>query len=124
LISVEDFDLWLRVAKITEKFSYIPKSLGAYWMDCDNISMASEKLVRRVKSIYNKHLASLSDADKAQAEMIMSYLIGRTKQKLGLTREAVGFFKKSIKSKNLKYKLRSLFLLITSGFKLFFRISA
>src|SRR3989338_2216295 len=42
LISVEDFDLWLRVATITEKFSYIPKSLGAYWMDCDNISMASE----------------------------------------------------------------------------------
>lgn len=31
LITAEDFDLWLRLAKVSEKFKMIPKTLGYYW---------------------------------------------------------------------------------------------
>jgi glycosyltransferase involved in cell wall biosynthesis len=32
LITFEDFDCWLKIAKITKKFLYLPESLGAYSM--------------------------------------------------------------------------------------------
>ena len=112
MICVEDFDLWLKVARLTEKFFYLPKSLGAYWMDTGNVSEASEKIFERLKFVYEKHLPSLNNRDKQQSETIMSYLLGRTKQKLGIFDQASIFFKVALRSKNLKIKFYSLCWLI------------
>ncbi|HDY87037.1 MAG TPA: glycosyltransferase, partial [bacterium] len=30
--AAEDFDLWLKISRVTDRFLYIPKSLGAYWI--------------------------------------------------------------------------------------------
>ncbi len=38
LVAIEDFDTWLRVAKITEKFTRIPEFLGYYWAGGGNTS--------------------------------------------------------------------------------------
>ena len=38
LIAIEDFDAWLRTAKVTEKLNKIPKTLGYYWAGGGNIS--------------------------------------------------------------------------------------
>jgi len=108
LISVEDFDLWLRIAKISEKFKYVPQSLGAYWMDASNISAASAQQLERIQAVYRRHLDDLAPEEKKQAEKIMSYLMARTKQKVGLTDEALQLFAQSAKSTNKKFMLRSL----------------
>jgi len=43
-IPTEDFDLWLRLSQVTEKFLYIPQCLGAYFYSesGDNISSPSK----------------------------------------------------------------------------------
>ena len=38
LISIEDYDAWLRAARITEKFERIPRTLGYYWTAGENIN--------------------------------------------------------------------------------------
>lgn len=38
LIAAEDYDCWLRIAKLTDKFVRIPRSLGFYWAGGGNIS--------------------------------------------------------------------------------------
>jgi glycosyltransferase involved in cell wall biosynthesis len=47
LIAVEDYDCWLKIAKLTDKFTRIPKSLGYYWVGADNTSNPE----RTIKSI-------------------------------------------------------------------------
>ena len=32
-IAWEDFDLWIKISKITDKFYYINKNLGFYWVN-------------------------------------------------------------------------------------------
>ncbi len=38
LIGIEDYDCWLRIAKLTDRFIRLPKSLGYYWAGGGNIS--------------------------------------------------------------------------------------
>jgi len=108
LVSLEDFDLWLKISRVTEKFTYIPKSLGAYWLGKENISSASEEKIERLNRLYDRYLPFLIVKDKEQAKMLMSYLMARTKQKIGLLDEALQLFRFSAKSKNMRIKIRSI----------------
>ncbi len=109
---MEDFDLWLKVARITEKFFYIPKSLGGYLISKGNRSEASEKMAKMVEAVYLKYFGFLTNEDKEQVRMIMSYILGRIRQKMRLYNEALMLFKISVKAKNKKFKIRSFFWII------------
>lgn len=111
LVGVEDFDLWLKISRITENFTYIHKSLGAYWMGEDNISKASEHLIPRTRGIFNNHIKFLPAEAKPQAELLMIYSIARIKQRIGLFDEAAEMFKISMKIKNVKFKLQSMIMI-------------
>lgn len=115
LIAAEDFDLWIRISKLTEKFSYISRKLGAYWYGVDNITEISEKQISLIKAVYGKHLPSLSDYVQKEALYFRDYSIGRIKQQLGLKKEALEFFKSSVKSKRLNLKMRSLFCIFLNN---------
>jgi glycosyltransferase involved in cell wall biosynthesis len=108
IISLEDFDLWLKLSRITERFYYIPQSLGGYFIGTSCISREYDKKKERLGTLYNKHMVFLSNNHKIEANSILSYLIARTKLKTGRPLDAFEFFKISTKSKNLKFKLRSI----------------
>ncbi|MDD5617772.1 MAG: glycosyltransferase family 2 protein [Candidatus Omnitrophica bacterium] len=112
LTSFEDVDLWLKIARITENFLYIPKCLGAYWLGDGNVSRASEELIKRISLVYGRHLEFLNNNDKKQAVLLMHYIIGRTRQKMGLFKKALQSFRMSIKSQNIEFKIRSLFWIV------------
>ncbi|MFX1480615.1 MAG: glycosyltransferase family 2 protein [Promethearchaeota archaeon] len=112
LAGVEDSDLWLRISRITEEFYYISKTLGAYWSGDGQFTEISERQIERVSALYSKHMPFLSDADKMQAEMLINYTFGRIKQQLGCRDEAVGLLKKSLHSRNLEIKLKSIYCMI------------
>jgi glycosyltransferase involved in cell wall biosynthesis len=44
LIAWEDFDCWLRIARLTDNFSSVAVPLGYYWVGGDNISSAPRML--------------------------------------------------------------------------------
>lgn len=121
LTCVEDFDLWLRIAQITEKFKYIPKSLGAYWIDSESVSAPSIRIIERMNFVYNKHLKYLNVPDRKEAALIRDYLLGRINQRMGLLHEALRLFRISAKTRNFNFKLRSLFWIIVIKFSIFLK---
>lgn len=112
LISKEDFDLWLRISRITEEFVFIRKSLGAYWCGGVNISKSSEQQIQRLKKRHDKFIGFLTGKDRELAERLMNYSTGRAYAKLGLTNNAIESFKVSARSQNPLIKLKSIISII------------
>ena len=55
LIAVEDYDCWLRIAKLTDKFTRIPNALGYYWAGGGNISNL-KRTIENVDAIVLRYL--------------------------------------------------------------------
>lgn len=53
LIAWEDFDLWLRISKITNKFCLIDKCLGKYFIS-DNKKLKHRRFLKNIKSFKKK----------------------------------------------------------------------
>ncbi|MBF0557328.1 MAG: glycosyltransferase [Nitrospirae bacterium] len=110
LIAVEDFDLWLRISRITERFIFIPKKLGGYWLADGNATAATEKHAMRLKAVYDRHIAYLNNKkDCVQAEAVVSYGIGRIQQKLDNREAALAQFKKAVRSSVPEIRCKALF---------------
>lgn len=72
LISIEDLDCWLKIAKITNKFLYLPQALGAYWLE-GNISR-SIKHADSLAALWQRHVGGLSsDREKKFVTRTLKY---------------------------------------------------
>jgi len=62
LISCEDFDTWLRISKLTNKFKRIPLVLGYYWQGGGNISTEDRyiQILQVIKKRYASHFEALA----------------------------------------------------------------
>jgi len=116
--TLEDFDLWLKVSRLTEKFFYLPKVLGAYLLREEGRNSPSEKMINRLRTTYYTHLGYLNNKNRKESELILSYLLARSKQKIGLLKEALELFKKSAQCKNLRFKIKSLIWIVFIHLKL------
>jgi len=116
LISVEDFDLWLKISRVTDRFHYINKSLGAYRTNDNNISQASDFQIERYNTVYNKHIYLLDENNRKRSLLLQCYFIGRSKQKMMSYESAITYFIKSLKSNNYKIKLKSMLLIVISSY--------
>lgn len=59
-VAVEDFDYWLRISRVTERFARINRTLGYYWIGSGSVSF-SLKWFARQETLYAHHLANISD---------------------------------------------------------------
>ncbi len=115
-IAVEDTDLWLRIARITDGFRYLSERLGAYWEDGSNISGFSEKYVQRITVLHEKYAGFLDADDLEEAELLLSYRTAIVRRDLGQIDECRELFKKTLSSRNLKIKGYSLYYLLSMVF--------
>jgi len=82
LIAAEDYECWLRVSKVTERFVYIPMILGYYWMGGENLSNPNRSLInlKRLRTLhiepYTKEHCSESPAWWEYAFARATYLVG------------------------------------------------
>jgi glycosyltransferase involved in cell wall biosynthesis len=113
-IAVEDSDYWIRAAQVTNKFYYINKSLGAYWVG-DNISV-SHKQIDRDTALFNKHEYLLNDAEREQALQLLALKKARVYHKMGKFTEAKKEYTISFYSSNLSIKIKSIIGFLTSMF--------
>ena len=111
MISIEDFDLWLKISQITDRFAYIPRPLGAYWVGPQNTNELSEKKIVQIREVHDKYQYFLSADDRKQSELHMLYSIARIKQRTGDWREARRLFRMTLGSKNLRDRLKSIFFI-------------
>lgn len=88
LISVEDYDTWIRLSRITERFVRLPFCLGYYWIGGGNISAPTLKQMDRVQKLYMQYLDCLPPFVRAQAEGFLAYRVGRIGMACGAYKES------------------------------------
>ena len=87
LIAIEDYDCWLRIAQITEKFKRIPKPLGFYWFGGNNIS-GPERTLKTMSALEGYYANTTSKTEYDTRNYLHSYIKGRAEYKLKLYNEA------------------------------------
>lgn len=88
LMAVEDFDYWLRVSQITERFCCIKQMLGYYWVGDTSISF-NEKQIQKHIALYGKHIQQIGDLKlKTQIIARQAYRNARAYALFGKTSDA------------------------------------
>jgi glycosyltransferase involved in cell wall biosynthesis len=75
-IAIEDFDYWIRISEYTNRFLYIPKTLGYYWTGNQNISHGVRQIYRE-KALFDKYYKNLTISDQKAACNLLNYKIAR-----------------------------------------------
>ena len=68
--AIEDYETWLRIAKVTNKFAHIPRALGAYQLHDGNIGK-----INNFQYLSNALKAYLDELDKKQLRRYQSLYI-------------------------------------------------
>ncbi len=116
LIAVEDSDYWLRATFATNKFKFIDKSLGAYWIG-GNISV-SEKQIIRENNLFNKYKYLLNEEEIKYAHFIRSLSKARILHKLGKFNEAKKEYQISLGQNKFSNKFKSIIGILTSSLRI------
>lgn len=93
LISVEDFDCWLRLAKGGARFYFLDECLGSYWVGSDAISAISPRQIEVQKLLYQRHEPRTHTKFSAQALARQNYVLGSLYFKLGNPQLALAHLK-------------------------------
>ena len=81
VIAAEDYDLWLRVAGVTERFKYLPATLGFYLLSAQSMSRRDMSLPMR--EVISRHLVDYDKATLARIDANPAYAAGRFAMKCG-----------------------------------------
>ena len=115
LIAVEDYDTWIRLSQLTEKFVRIPEALGYYWSGGGNISIASPDQCNRIEFLYDQYMNELNLAQKKRARGFLAYRIARIAMSYGDRTKAQNFFLQAICSPiNLMFRIKSIYFFSTN----------
>lgn len=110
LISVEDYDTWIRIASLTDRFYRVPLPLGFYSIGENNISAASTIQIDRINYLYCQYFSKLSPVNLLRSKNFLIYRIACIYQANGKTELAKTYFLKVIFSAiSLEYRLKSIF---------------
>ena len=118
LVTVEDYDAWLRLTKVTNKFEKIPKALGYYWIGGGNVSNITKtaRALHYVKKSHNQEILCHNLSDKLYwfnyVEAKALYVLGQkeqAKQRFEITKN---------NGPNFRIKLKCMSMLIIINIRL------
>ena len=66
LLAVEDFDLWLKIARLTDALPIFLVALEHIGAE-DSITEVSDQQIKRIKTVFAKHACYLSNDAKEQS---------------------------------------------------------
>jgi teichuronic acid biosynthesis glycosyltransferase TuaG len=102
IVTSEDYDLWLKLAKEGLRFHFIEEILGEYQVHEANASKAALRHMNTALAVLEKHCASLDKITiwkrlmLRRARALLFYGAARSFQKNGQRTEAMRFFGKSL----------------------------
>jgi glycosyltransferase involved in cell wall biosynthesis len=76
LLGMEDYEMWLRVARTSERFTLIPKQLGSYRIHADSLSKKNNYV--RLFTLFENHISSLAPNERYRLQSL--YLYGETRR--------------------------------------------
>lgn len=110
LVAVEDFDTWIRLSRLTEKFVRIGECLGYYWMGGGNSSSASAAQCARISALYNQYVNELNAFDRSRSVGFLAYRVGRIAQMYGDRAKSKSNLQIALRSPiNFKYRLKAVY---------------
>lgn len=81
VIAAEDYDLWLRIAGVTERFTHVPANLGFYLFSPQ--SMSRRDMSMPVRAVTARHQANYDKTTLARIDANPAYAAGRFAIKAG-----------------------------------------
>jgi teichuronic acid biosynthesis glycosyltransferase TuaG len=76
LVGLEDFNLWLQLAKNGIRFKYMPLALGTYFLGTENLSFNDENRIFRYKYLFKKIIDSEENSHtKKKLSATLNYYI-------------------------------------------------
>ena len=116
LFAVEDYDTWLRIAQITNRFKYINKALGVYRLHDGNIGKINN--FKYLSNAIAPHLALLNTRQLRRFQSLYIYQIARNNYNSKRFTEVTSDLIFVIRFGRLKYAVRSVLMLaINKGFR-------
>tara|TARA_B100000768_G_scaffold100252_2_gene93327 strand:- start:7829 stop:8710 length:882 start_codon:yes stop_codon:yes gene_type:complete len=110
LIAAEDYDCWLRISKLTNKFKALQSPLG-YWFHGGNTSASSLSLIF-LETLYELHVRTLIDGSNKKLPVWWIYAKGRALYQEGNLFESKILLAEIIKRKtSVMIKLKATFML-------------
>lgn len=111
-VAMEDFDLWLRISLITDRFVLVPRRLGAYWEEAGNLSAAAERLIRGQEKLFRSYASRLDGEERKEMERLRAFYTGVIRKNLGHYPEGRACFRESLFSRDPRVRWVSLALLL------------
>lgn len=114
LIAIEDFDLWLRISRVTDRFTHISRLLGAYWDAGGNISSFSTASIEREALVHTCYVGYLVPEERTEAEKMLFYRKGIILWHLGNNYESRKMFCNALGSNRFRtWLLAPLWIAVT-----------
>jgi len=102
LVGAEDYDLWVRISRRTERFQQVQEALGAYTINDSNSSRASEKQIIALKRVYERNVAFLGSLyELKNTQTAQDYFVGCLRQEMGDFQEARRLYCAAARNRNL-----------------------
>lgn len=117
MIASEDYNTWLRIAKITEQFIYLPRRLGFYLQHDQNISKKDMSIPSR--SAVAKFVTDLNEQQKLKLEAGFRYTKSRFNFSSGNYAEAKLDLLFALLHGNLVTRTKGMIMLIKMGMNSF-----
>ena len=111
LIASEDYDLWIKIALITDKFYKLPDTLGWYWQGDNNLSK-NKDFSQAYNLISKKYYKLLNKKNIIKTNGYYFYLKGCNHFFKNESSFAISAFLKSIMYSTCYVKLKSLYRII------------
>jgi glycosyltransferase involved in cell wall biosynthesis len=109
----EDFEMWLRIAKQTNRFTYIRKILGGYYLSETNISKDIDKSLERELFLLERNRQYLSAEQFQRVKGILGISCGLRHLENGDSKSAKLYFRELLSKGNpISNKARALLYLI------------
>jgi len=87
-IAMEDYEAWLRISGVTDKFKRIPEPLGYYWAGGGNISNP-ERMLMNITAFEKKYKGALNGLGIDRVPYWMNYAAGKAHTSLQAYDEAM-----------------------------------
>jgi glycosyltransferase involved in cell wall biosynthesis len=108
--AAEDYNTWLRIAKVTENFLYLPRRLGFYYIH--DKSTSKNNMILPTEAAVAEFLPCLSGPQRVQFEGRLKYFSGRFHYLGGDFSEARKFLFRAFIGGNIKTKIKAGFMLL------------
>jgi len=124
VVTAEDYDLWLRLARANIRMAFLPEAYAVYRLHAGNNSAKLNHHLAAVREVIERHFRSASMAgqiftsrEKGSRRALMYYSIGKQLGLVdGLSKQVIGYFLKSIAHDLLFWKSYLAILLLLPPF--------